>query len=112
LQEKLPLKKERRKLEVWIWEADVLCKQDKIAFVQNDYAPFMKGKTIFPGRVKKSKTAPKVYNYKHNITHHEIYVKLNLKNTKISNKDLKWVSKKQIVKINPASLIQKALKFI
>ena len=112
LQEKLPLKKERKKLEVWIWEADVFVQKDKIAFTKNDYAPFMKGKTIFPGRVKKSKTAPKIYNYKHNITHHEIYVQLNVKKQKISNKDVQWISKTQIIKVNPASLLQMALKYI
>lgn len=116
LQEKLPLKKERKKLEVWIWEAEVFQKKNKIAFTINDYAPFMKGKTIFPGRVKKSKTAPKIYNYKHNITHHEIYVKLKIlpvtAKTGATGDGLKWISKTQIVKINPASLIQKALKYI
>jgi A/G-specific adenine glycosylase len=111
LQEKLPLKKDRKKLEVWIWEPDIFIQNSKVGFTKNNYAPFLNGKMIFPGRVKKLKTAPKIYNYKHNITHHEIYVKLKL-NSKKSKDDLKWISKNQITKINPASLIQKALKFI
>jgi A/G-specific adenine glycosylase len=109
---KLFLKKQRKKSEIWIWEPEIYKQDGKFGFTKNDYASFLKGKMIFPGRVKKLKTAPKIYNYKHNITHHEIYVKLNLK-SKTSNKDkLKWISKNQIIKINPASLIQKALKFI
>ncbi len=122
LQEKLPLKKDRKKLEVWIWEPDIYIQNGKIGFTKNNYASFLKGKMIFPGRVKKSKTAPKIYNYKHNITHHEIYVKLNIKTSKTKDKllvprgtsgdQMKWISKNQIVKINPASLIQKALKYI
>lgn len=117
MQEELPLKKARKKLEVWIWEPNIFIQNHKIAFTKNNYASFLKGKMIFPGRVKKSKTAPKNYNYKHNITHHEIYVKVKVKTLPATKKagaigGLKWISKNQIVKINPASLIQKALKFI
>jgi A/G-specific adenine glycosylase len=112
LQDSLPLKKERKKNEIWIWEPEIYIQSGKIGFTKNNYASFLKGKMIFPGRVKKLKTAPKIYNYKHNITHHEIFVKLTKKN-KIATKDkLTWITKNQIVKINPASLIQKALKFI
>lgn len=111
LQAQLPLKKVRKESEIWIWEPDILIQNKKIGFTKNNYATFLKGKMIFPGRVKKLKTAPKIYNYKHNITHHEIYVKMNLK-SKTVHKDLKWISVNQITQINPASLIQKALKFI
>src|SRR5690606_14951948 len=79
LQGKLPLKKERKKLEIWIWEPHIFIQEGKIGFTKNNYASFLRGKMIFPGRVKKSETAPKNYNYKHNITHHEIYVKVTVK---------------------------------
>lgn len=111
LQDKIPLKKARKKLEIWAWEPDIYIQNGKIGFIKNNYASFLKGKMIFPGRVKKLKTAPKDYKFKHNITHHEIYVKLKIKRGSGGGK-LKWISKTQIIKVNPASLIQKTLKHL
>lgn len=107
----LPLKKPRKMKQIWLWEAQILKKKDKIAYLENTYAPFLSGKLIFPGSTKRMAQPPKVYDYKHNITHHEIYVKLksdkkigNLKRSK-----LQWYSNNEIKKIHPVSLLQKAL---
>ncbi len=113
LQEMLPLKKKRRELEVWEWRPDIFVKKDKVVLVPNSYTPFLKGKMIFPGRVKRLKNPPKEYNFKHNITHHEIYVKLNIqRKSNCSGDQFQWVSVDQIKRINPTSLIQKALKYL
>lgn len=105
----LPLKKPRKKKEIWFWEATVVTRQKKVAYTVNNYAPFLSGKLIFPGKVKALKEPPKVYDYKHNITHHEIYVKLKHSTTFERGLELSWYDNNEIKKIHPVSLLQKAL---
>lgn len=115
-QDKLPLKKPRREYEIWLWEPKVLTQNLKnktnIALEKNNYAPFLKGQWIFPGTVRHIKSQPKDYDYKHTITHHQIYVKLKKSKSKKASKDFLWVQLEQIKKISPVSLIQKALPYI
>lgn len=110
--ELLPLKKPRKTKQIWYWEAQILQKQKKIAYQENTYAPFLSGKLIFPGSTKQLAQPPKVYDYKHNITHHEIYVKLKVSKhmRTLKGSKLQWYSNDEIKKIHPVSLLQKALQ--
>lgn len=107
--DRLPLKKPRKQKEIWIWNAEIFKKAKRIAYVENNYAPFLKGKLIFPGVTKKLNKPPKVYDFKHNITHHEIYVKLKPSSTAKKGQKLQWYSNLEIKKIHPVTLLQKAL---
>lgn len=116
----LPLKKPRKKSEVWIWRPLIIRKKNKIALVKNNYAPFLKNQWIFPGTVLKNKTKPKKFDKKHNITHHDIFIQVQKKSIKQKSSEiesdvrkklkLKWVAFEQLKKINPSSLLQKVLQ--
>lgn len=110
--EKLPLKKTKRPVEIWEWKVQLIEQKGKIAFVTNEYAPFLKKQLILPGSVQQKKTAPKTYDLQHSITHHKIFVtitrdKSNFNSAKIA--DLQWVSRKQLKAKVPFSLIQKTI---
>ena len=109
LVEKLPLKKPRKESEVWIWKPSVAIKNQKVALVKNDYAPFLKGQMIFPGEIMMEKSKPKSFDVKHNITHHDIFIQINEKKN-LNGEDIQWVPLKDLKKVNPSSLLQKVLK--
>ncbi|MFS4459405.1 A/G-specific adenine glycosylase [Bdellovibrio sp. HCB2-146] len=106
--EKLPLKKPRKQSEVWVWKPELAIKDQKVALITNDYAPFLKGQMIFPGEIAKEKNKPKAYDAKHNITHHDIFIQITRKKS-ISSRKVTWVSLKDLKKVNPSSLLQKVL---
>lgn len=108
LVDKLPLKKPRKESEVWVWKPLVSVKDSKVALIKNDYAPFLKGQMIFPGKIAKEKNKPKAYDAKHNITHHDIFIQISQPKS-ISGKNVEWVALKDLKKINPSSLLQKVL---
>lgn len=111
--EALPVKKPRKKSEVWVWQPIVTIKDQKVALITNDYAPFLKGQMIFPGQIAKEKNKPKAYDAKHNITHHDIFIQITRKKANSSRdgnaKPVTWVALKDLKKINPSSLLQKVL---
>ena len=109
-QSQLPLKKPKKTNELWQWNAQLHFKKNKVALIKNNYLPFLKGQWIFPGSALKKKSAPKKFHVKHNITHHEIFVKVS-RTEPLSNldKNIKWVSLSELPKHNPSSLLQKAL---
>ncbi len=107
----LPLKKPRKKSEVWIWQPEVHIKKNQVALVQNNYAPFLKGQMIFPGKVLTSAEKPKKFDVKHFITHHDIYIQIHKDfPLKYSAKKTKWVELKNLKQVNPSSLLTKVLK--
>ena len=127
--EQLPLRKKQRDSEIWIWKPTIQVRNGKILLVQNNYAPFLKNEWILPGEVTQKKIAPAGFDFRHSITHHDIFVKLQKadkksmsrlgqnKDSKKINKSLaqpeqKWVELKQVAKISPFSLMTKALKSI
>jgi A/G-specific adenine glycosylase len=105
--EELPLKKPLRKKEIWVWTAHVRTKNGRLALIENNYAPFLKGTWIFPGRALKVQSKPKKFDLKHTITHHEIYIQI-LDSTENSESE-KWFQIKDISTVNPSALIQKVL---
>lgn len=108
----LPLKKPKRASEIWQWNVDLIEDKGRIAFVTNEYAPFLKKQWILPGQVRQKQAAPKDFDFQHAITHHKIYVKItrrksNFKSAKFA--DIQWFSRKQLKEKVPFSLIQKAV---
>jgi A/G-specific adenine glycosylase len=109
----LPKKKPRKESEVWVWTAHVHRKNDKIALIKNDYAPFLKGQPILPGSIQQQAKKPKSFDLKHNITHHDIYIRVEaapspLKPSKTN--ELQWVAMKDLKKVNPSNLLLKVLQ--
>lgn len=111
----LPLKQPRPQKTRLLWSVDIFKKSQQVAFVKNNYTPFLKGNLIFPGAIKKVTQPPKVYDYKHTITRYEIYVKLNIRKKltpDLQGTQLQWHNQEEIKKIHPASLLQKALNLL
>jgi A/G-specific adenine glycosylase len=115
--EKIPLKKARKKSEVWVWNPKIYLQGTKIALIENDYAPFLKGQPIFPGSIQKKNKKPKTFDLKHGITHHDIYIRVekgSLKELKSNNTkgNVQWIAIKNLSMVNPSSLLQKVLSFL
>lgn len=107
--DQLPVTKPRRASEVWLWEAKLIMNKDKLALIENDYAPFLKAQWFFPGQAKKLKTPPKDFDFTHGITHHKIYVRILKSRVSRADKSYRWIDPNNLSKINPASLLEKAL---
>ena len=112
---KLPLAKPRKKKEIWIWEAHVVKEKNKILFVKNNYAPFLKNQWLPPGEAYSQATAPKKYLFKHMITHHEIYAvesvpKKTHQILKLWPDQWQWIELKSVSGVSPTSLVAKLLK--
>ncbi len=104
-----PLSKPRKKTEFWIWEVQV-SKSSRRGFplIQNNYAPFLKGHLIPPGKVIKKTVRPKRFDFKGSVTHHEIFVVVTTKQ-KVEAKEIKWVLPQDLKAKIPSSLVRKAL---
>jgi A/G-specific adenine glycosylase len=111
---KIPRKRPRKQSEVWVWKLQVITEGNKVALIPNDYAPFLKGQMIFPGTISQQAKKPKIFDLKHGITHHDIYIQIDkkssMKSFKIKRESWQWVSTKDIKKINPSNLMQKVLQ--
>lgn len=107
----LPLKRPRRAREIWIWEPRVIMKRGKIALIENKYAPFLKGHWICPGKAEQAKSAPKNYDYRGSVTHHDIFVRLDRENETVeTNETVKWIAPDKLKSVVPTSLIRKAIE--
>ncbi len=107
----LPKQKPRKEKELWAWTALVLERSGKIAFCTNEKLPFLKGQLLLPGQGKKIKTRPKDFDFKHAITHHDIFVKVQTQKVTTGLKNLKWIERKKIKKEIPVNLVSKALHY-
>lgn len=108
----LPLKKPRRALEIWEWKPDVHVRNGKVAFIKNDYAPFLRGQLILPGKVVRQKRKPDQFDFRHGVTHHDIYVTVSAKPSKIlstTGMETTWLKMDGIETKIPLALIKKAL---
>lgn len=106
-----PLKKPKKNSEIWVWRPYVIVKNNKVALQKNDYAPFLKDQWFLPGKVLKMDKKPKTFDYKHAITHHNIYVQKQTQLKDIQSlqqsAEIQWVNIKELKKWTPSSLVAK-----
>lgn len=107
--EALPLPKPRRAREFWSWQAFVHFKNGRVLLERNDDAPFLKRQWTLPGRARRLRAAPARFDYKHAITHHDIFVTVELGLPKMMGSERKWIKLKEIRRHAQASLVHKAL---
>ncbi len=106
--QEFPLAKPKRNVEIWNWSVHIVEKNNRFGLVENAYAPFLRGKLIFPGRAAKVESMPQNYFVKHSITHHQIYVQV-LKEKWKQDLSIQWIPFQNIQRVNPSSLLQKVL---
>lgn len=104
----LPKPKPRREREIWVWEPEIHRKGAKLLLTKNQTVPFAKGHWVLPGQAKKVKSKPGKFDYKHTITHHDIYVTIKMP-TGAKDGETLWIDQKEVRKYAPTSLVQKAL---
>ncbi|MES2856387.1 MAG: A/G-specific adenine glycosylase [Bdellovibrionota bacterium] len=109
----LPLKRPRKEREIWVWQPIVDIKDKSVLLVENDYAPFLRGHWILPGTVKRVKSAPKRFQFRGSVTHHDIFVEPVKGRAKITKgkTPVKRVALSEMKKQIPASLIRKAIEW-
>ncbi len=115
--ETVPLMRLRRKPEPWLWKPLIYHHhryKNKVLLVKNHHSAFLKGQWIWPGQIQKLKNPPEVFDFKHTITHHNIYVQMQKKHFQSDDFDFdttqkQWVDLPQIKKYSPTSLIAKTL---
>jgi len=105
----LPKPKPRREREVWIWRANVQTRRDQVLICKNDTVPFLKGHWMLPGQARRAKIKPAKFDFKHSITHHDIYVTVD--GAKAKAGDGQWVTLKELRQYAPTSLVEKAVQF-
>jgi A/G-specific adenine glycosylase len=103
-----PRAKPRRTRELWLWEPVVLVKKERVLIRVNQAIPFLRGQWLLPGTARLLKSKPKKFDYRHSITHHDIYVTMSSRVLKIDKAD-KWIPLEEIRQYVPASLVHKAL---
>jgi A/G-specific adenine glycosylase len=109
----LPLRKPRRAMEIWHWQPAVMVRGGRMAFVKNDYAPFLKGQWLLPGTVTRQELKPTSFDFRHCITHHDIYVSVPRKSTLLPTARMRmatWFEIQSLAKQIPFALIAKTLK--
>lgn len=114
----LPLPKPRRAREIWVWEPEVRVVGARVLLDKSEDVPFLRGHWKFPGFAAKVKAKPKQFDYKHSITHHDIYVTVKPGYTAKPQYSVQpekdrpqgtWVAVKEIRKYAQTSLVDKAL---
>jgi len=108
-QQEFPLARARKEREIWVWRPQVVVKKGRAALIENQYAPFLKGHLILPGRAERKKVRPKKFDFRHSITCHDIFVVLNSKKS-VLEPSVKWIPLNKIKQVAPASLVHKALE--
>ncbi len=103
-----PLPKPRRARETWAWEPELALKGGKILIRRNSQAPFLRGQWLLPGPARPLKKKPARFDYRHSITHHDIFVTVSLGVRTIQSDD-KWIPLDELRHYIPASLVEKAL---
>ena len=72
----LPLKKKRKEKELWVWEVTKLKTSNSLALTNSSTRPVLKKQWIPTGSWSKVDKKPKSFDIKHNVTHHEIFVRI------------------------------------
>jgi A/G-specific adenine glycosylase len=112
--DKYPLSKPRRQTEIWQWSPKIIVSRNRVLLIANTYSPFLKSHFTLPGTARQLEKAPKKFDFRGGVTHHDIFVTVKVPKSlagesNVVKKDMKWVSLDQLKKEIPASLIRKAI---
>lgn len=110
----LPLKKPKAPTEILLWTIDWIQNKQKVAFVVNHYAPFLKKGWLPPGTIQHLNKRPEKFDVKHAITKYEIYARIRKTSATAKGfskqEQAKWFDVSKITEEIPYSLIHKVLR--
>jgi len=105
-----PLQKEKPPLEILLWSPTVWIQKQKVAMVDNTYAPFLKKSKIFPGQLQRLSRPPTKFDFKHTITRYAIYTQVQKGALKSSSKEHRFYELSEFPRLFPYSLYTKTLR--
>lgn len=110
--EELPRKRPRREREIWIWRPRVVERRGRVALIENKYAPFLRGHWITPGKVRRVAVAPKKFDYRHSVTHHDIFVIVDkgAADQLDPKQKVTWIPRTSLKEYVPTTLIRRAIE--
>ncbi|MDZ4677768.1 MAG: A/G-specific adenine glycosylase [Oligoflexia bacterium] len=110
-----PVKQKVRKQEPWLWTLYVVKKGNQLALVKNSNGtPWLKNTWVLPGEAKEwNNKTPPLCDFKHSITHHKIFVKIQHKKQKdLKNPNVVWASAGEMKNLGVSSIVQKVLNLL
>jgi len=105
----LPLRRPRKPKMLVLWTVQILTSGSRIALVQNSDLPFLRNQWVPPGPIKTITCRPKNFDFRHHITHYEIYIKIRRVK---SVARAKWILKKDVSRFAPTSIVRKILETV
>jgi A/G-specific adenine glycosylase len=107
--DQLPIKRPKRAKEIIAVEFDLIFHKNDLALVENDSLPFLKKALLPPSKFKRLQQKPKKFHYQHSITHYQIFVTVSRTHARSKVGDYQWHALQDVPKVNPTSLLKKAL---
>lgn len=107
--DQLPAKRPKKEILLIGLDLELLFFQKEIALTKNHSLPFLKGTLMPPLKMTVLASKPSQYDFQHSITNHQIFVRTRTKVLRHRNSSWDWHSLDDLQKINPSSLIKKAL---
>ncbi len=115
----LPMRKPKRASEIWLWRARIETRKNTVKLILNKTGPFLKNAWVLPGKIERLEKKPNKFDFRHSITHHDIFIELKgaqLSKSRTQNpapQDTLWLPvdnlEEALPKVSPSSLIRKAL---
>lgn len=112
LVQELPLKKPKRDNVIVHLKMSLVTCGSYLALRQEPSLPFLKDTLMPPTVFTPLNKKPKYYDFTHSITHYQIYVSVQKEHVKSRSPRYSWLHYDDITRINPSSLLQKALKAV
>ncbi len=106
----LPVKRPKKETEIVAVEMQLLFHKDQIALEKNKNLPFLKGTLLPPSKAKSLIEKPSQYDFQHSITKYKIFVTVKHQTTKVKLHKYQWHPIVTLSKVNPTSLLKKALQ--
>jgi A/G-specific adenine glycosylase len=105
----LPVKRERRAKELWLWQPTLhFDGQGRLYFEKNLTGPFLRNQLLPPGTFERLKTKPQSFDLRHSITHHDIFIDVQtVRKSKIKTLDGTWLAPQDVAKTSPFSILKK-----
>lgn len=106
----IPLSKTRKAKEIWLWTPQLRLRSNQIFLSEKHELPFLKSQPMPGGKIQKVAKKPTKFDFRHSITHYDIYVHVDSKPTPVEALKGKWVPLNELSKTNPSSLLRKLVE--